>query len=885
MSDEFPVWQNISVTPTTASSEVGVQDGYALLLVLLSVFIGGTVVLLAGILIICRHCCETGRRYSRASDDPEKTTTTYLDDTQPPQEITIRVEESDCLSTSSYHDAESERFLSTCSTGRRVSFNEAALFDQSKKAQEKGRRYTLTEGDFHHLKNARLTHLHIPSPALKIVTIHECESSENNIAMTTCMSSTSRSTLSIFQSFLSNERDSTHVHLRHSLMSSLPQTALGNHPASPSSALPGDTYNSTVETTESGEEAMFCVAGRRLSSSSGTTAGVSSPPQSQGSVLQFFTRLRRHASLESASPYFKIKKWKLDSSQRASSLDMRGSPKRSQFQRQRAASESMEQEDWDPHQTDIIQYIARTDNVAFNPLQHPASPPPSLGRLEAVEMVGSSGEPPNSYHDIWSLRASLELHNSSEYSSSNEKDSVRSDGESICSLGATPSLTLQDLGPDTDGMFFLGATPGFTPQYMGPTANGVCSLGVTPSLTLEDLQPSMDGLCSARTTPSLSPQGSGSAANDTWSLRGITGLISQNLDRDKDHGKPLSQPKQDSIESDRGSDSETGTRKLLQMDSGYASIEAPSRLPEDSRLFGAPVKDKTASEKRLSFTSAGRTGTVCESFEFSSFPEELEEDGAMGGEPGSPGAWAPHGQMFANRDLHLRRDYSIDEKTDALFNEFLRHDPQFDDSPPRSKHRSRIHLRKQWQRTKQYSDPGVRLAPALERQRTPLRRGDSVNYPPAQNQLHSMLAHTTTIADQGFTVGPLRLDPEDQIQVIEEEPNEQGSTLQEPMGPVTDPQEPGDGPQEAIGIKTDPQEPGDDLQENMGTTTDPQELEGPRIGHHLNLGYGPQTFGTELLDKLTTTIEEQLYMPLRRSKESPECVVVVAHTSPHHSPV
>lgn len=41
-------------------------------------------------------------------------------------------------------------------------------------------------------------------------------------------------------------------------------------------------------------------------------------------VLQFLTKLRRHASLEGASPYFKIKKWKLDSSQRASSLDTRG---------------------------------------------------------------------------------------------------------------------------------------------------------------------------------------------------------------------------------------------------------------------------------------------------------------------------------------------------------------------------------------------------------------------------------------------------------------------------------------------------------------------------------------------------------------------------------
>lgn len=51
---------------------------------------------------------------------------------------------------------------------------------------------------------------------------------------------------------------------------------------------------------------------------------VGSVAGSQGPMLQFFTKLRRHASLEGASPYLKIKKWKLDSSQRASSLDTRG---------------------------------------------------------------------------------------------------------------------------------------------------------------------------------------------------------------------------------------------------------------------------------------------------------------------------------------------------------------------------------------------------------------------------------------------------------------------------------------------------------------------------------------------------------------------------------
>uniref|UniRef100_A0A8C8VNC2 CACN subunit beta associated regulatory protein n=1 Tax=Pelusios castaneus TaxID=367368 RepID=A0A8C8VNC2_9SAUR len=363
----------------TVPGEVNTQDGYILLLVLLSVFIGGTLVLLSGILIICRRCCETDRRHSRASDDPEKTNTTYLDDTQPPQ--------GECP----YRDVETERFLSSSSsTGRRVSFNEAALFEQSKKTQEKGRRYTLTEGDFHHLKNARLTHLHVPPPALRIVTIHECESSENSLAMSPRLPPPKPS-LAIFQP----------------PGGALPQTALTAHTMCPSSALPGDTYNSTVDTS-------FAEASPSVSSTSGDSTSVRAarspkgagagsagsgeppPPPAQGTVLQFFTRLRRHASLEGASPYFKIKKWKFESSQRASSLDTRGSPKRRQFQRQRAASESMEQEDRDAHQTGIIQYIARTDDVAFRPvagpfLPPPSSPPPSLGRYFSVDRGARDG--------------------------------------------------------------------------------------------------------------------------------------------------------------------------------------------------------------------------------------------------------------------------------------------------------------------------------------------------------------------------------------------------------------------------------------------------------------------------------------------------------------
>ena len=59
---------------------------------------------------------------------------------------------------------------------------------------------------------------------------------------------------------------------------------------------------------------------------SGATGGPeeAGPGSGAGPVLHFFTRLRRHTSLDGASPYFKVKKWKLDPSQRASSLDTRG---------------------------------------------------------------------------------------------------------------------------------------------------------------------------------------------------------------------------------------------------------------------------------------------------------------------------------------------------------------------------------------------------------------------------------------------------------------------------------------------------------------------------------------------------------------------------------
>uniref|UniRef100_A0A4W4H8G7 CACN subunit beta associated regulatory protein b n=1 Tax=Electrophorus electricus TaxID=8005 RepID=A0A4W4H8G7_ELEEL len=359
----------------------------------------------------------------------------------------------------------------------------------------------------------------------------------------------------------------------------------------------------------------------------------------QGPVVQFFTKLRRHASLEGASPYFKIKRWRFGSSQRASSLDTRGSPKRRPFQRQRAASESTDQDEPGTRHIDLIQYIARTKDVAYCPSRSPApppprllspttTPPPSLGRATGPGAIGTSAEPqdealgvccrqdsmdPQSlYRDIWTLRASLEKHVSSDQSSNNDKDSVHSDADSVCSLRMRTALE-----------------------------------------------------------------------------------------------KPR---KQDSWDSERGSDGESGTRKLLQMDSGYASIEAPCRTSEEAQLLYASIQTSlTRSWKR------------------------------------SPRAHVPP---------LSRRDYSIDEKTDALFHEFLRHDPQFDQqgSPLRPKHRSRVHLRKQWQRSKQHSDPGQRFHTSFDRYRVPLRRGETVNYP-LESSYHSTLPRIVSAPDEENSEG------------------------------------------------------------------------------------------------------------------------------------
>ncbi|XP_019117846.1 voltage-dependent calcium channel beta subunit-associated regulatory protein [Larimichthys crocea] len=995
MSNDLPVLTSLTENSTDVPVSAGQVENYVLLLVLLSVFAGGTLVLLSLLLLFCHRCCMGGRRYSRASDDLEKTNTTYAEDSQPTQEITIHLDESDALSASSCHDGESERFVSTMSTGRRVSFNESALYEQEKTTQDKARRYTLTEGDFHHLKKARLTHLHLP-PApcdLKILTIMECDSTESstlNISETTAP----KLPLTIYQPTERRVPD----WMGQSLSGGLPgdphhSTILDQGPRQASSAM---------KTQHTWSQTMEAVGDRGEAESKRGTRGELTQAPGQTSVLHFFSKLRRHASLEGAGPYFR--RWKFDSSHRAASLDAKGSPKRKPFQRQRAASETTDHADDDdsplrdeliesfpqtPIQTSGLQSLSAeslptpTSSVFFSSLKLEArvevgggssarrddlcSPTndccaqrqdestangagvekeTKFGAVKRTEAVGvelqsveeddlfgpqqeapiqersedtktdlmtsdvrkkseaeiddgdevvfgaeargradsgsslsfmirqeSSEAPPSLYRDIWSLRASLEQYASSDQSST-DRESIRSDADSVSSVGGA------------------GARSG---------------LDSCLSQDLDD-----------------EPEGEGEGEMVEGGIRGASG-------GDGEMG------------SGAGGESEAGNRKLLQMDSGYASIEAPSRAPEEMRLFGTPgaPRGKTASERRLFFTSSGRKGSVCESIETRLFEEELEDEMTDGKETeeklkersqtGSQSLTLKEPYQLP-KNLHpqkpsesqsqpmspllkpippsssphpprlRRRDYSIDEKTDALFNEFLRHDPRFDqqDSPLRSRHRSRVHLRKQWQRHKQYSDPGSgtggRYSPSLERQRfIPLRRGDSAGYP-LDTRYHSTLSRIASAAD------------EEASEVVACEEAAKEST--ENKDPSSDgaPKDAAEDTANTTSVGTDATKSraeltseDDDRQESttnqsLTTVTTQKSCMDPRVDNRNNnssqaiLSEISLQAESSLTDKLVVSVEERLYGSLRSAEKlsqgGTEHVLTMSHTaSPGFSPM
>ncbi|KAM9349919.1 voltage-dependent calcium channel beta subunit-associated regulatory protein [Symphorus nematophorus] len=997
MSNDLPVLTSLTENSTDVPVSAGQVENYVLLLVLLSVFAGGTLVLLSLLLLFCHRCCMGGRRYSRASDDLEKTNTTYAEDSQPTQEITIHLDESDALSASSCHDGESERFVSTGSTGRRVSFNESALYEQ-KTTQGKARRYTLTEGDFHHLKKARLTHLHLP-PApcdLKILTIMECDSTESS-TVNINETAAPKLPLTIYQPTERRVPDWMGL----SLSGGLPgdphhSTILDQSPRPASSAMkPQHTRSQTME----------AVGDRGEAESERGMRGELTQAPGQTLVLHFFSKLRRHASLEGAGPYFR--KWKFDSSHRAASLDAKGSPKRRPFQRQRAASETTDhttEDDSSPLRDDVIDSFPHTpiqtsglQSLSAESLSLPDTAPTSsvfLSRLKLEAMVeagGSSGarrddlcSPTNDCHaqrqeevtengtgveketkfgeDMRTESAGVELESVEDDDLFGEQqdaaiqerfeDMLRKSKDSKTDL-VTPEVRKKSEAEIDDGdEVVLGAEArrrtdsGSSLSFMirqesseAPHSlyRDIWSLRASLEQYASSDQSSTDRESIRSDADSVSSLGGAGARS------GLDSCLSQDLDDEPEDGEGLeggirgASGGDSEMGSGAGGEGEAGNRKLLQMDSGYASIEAPSRAPEEMRLFGTPgaPRGKTASERRLFFTSSGRKGSVCESIEAKLFQEELEDEMSTETEEKlketsqtltpqepyqllntlqppetQPQLMSPLMKPIAppsspHPPRLRRRDYSIDEKTDALFNEFLRHDPRFDqqDSPLRSRHRSRVHLRKQWQRHKQYSDPGSgaggRYSPSLERQRfTPLRRGDSAGYP-LDTRYHSTLSRIASAADEEASeVAACEEAAKENTE--NKDPSSEGAAGDTTESTANTTSEGSDA------TKTCAKSAGEDdscqkdtestTSQSLTTVTTQKSFMDPRVDNKNNnssqaiLSEVSLQAETSLTDKLVVSVEERLYGGLR-STEKPsqggkERVLTVSHTaSPGFSPI
>lgn len=487
------------------------------------------------------------------------------------------------------------------------------------------------------------------------------------------------------------------------------------------------------------------------------------------------------------------------------------------------------------------------DEVALEPETRERAD--SASTLSFLIRQESSEAPPSLYRDIWSLRASLEQYASSDQSST-DRESIRSDADSVSSFGAAgarstlDSCLSQDLDDEPEGD--------------------------------EDLEGGARGALSGE-----SEGGSGAG----------------------------------------GGEAEAGNRKLLQMDSGYASIEAPSKGPEDMRIFATPgaPRGKTASERRLFFTSSGRKGSVCESIETKVFHEELEDEMAAGtgqGEkherslgssqssslqeahhlltgrhappkpPDPPQLLHPSPLMKTASPARLRRrDYSIDEKTDALFNEFLRHDPRFDqqESPLRCRHRSRVHLRKQWQRHKQYSDPGSnaagRYSPSLERQRfTPLRRGDSAGYP-LDTRYHSTLSRIASAADEEAACEEAAQEDGENQEDASSKGAAGGPVVVCVAGPATEDESDRPGCHCSTGSGPESTHP-----LSPAAMTEPRSNMDPSVDNTNNNSSQAILSQAALQDKLALSVEERLYSGLRSAELGQGAVEGVLAVSQAASP-
>ncbi|XP_066298477.1 voltage-dependent calcium channel beta subunit-associated regulatory protein-like [Branchiostoma lanceolatum] len=152
-----------------------------------------------------------------------------------------------------------------------------------------------------------------------------------------------------------------------------------------------------------------------------------------------------------------------------------------------------------------------------------------------------------------------------------------------------------------------------------------------------------------------------------------------------------------------------------------------------SELSPVPLSPKSAAERRKSFTSEGKTEPV---------PMDLEAsaEGNSGHRPASPSKQLVVKGKFRlasakERYEYPRRDYSIDEKTDAIFNEFLRQDVMFEDTlsvRSRRRHHRKRHSESLSEQANHHSAHAHNRSP--ERHRLPISGSNTLPHDKSKNK-------------------------------------------------------------------------------------------------------------------------------------------------------
>ncbi|XP_078574718.1 uncharacterized protein LOC144860988 [Branchiostoma floridae x Branchiostoma japonicum] len=568
------------------------------------------------------------------------------------------------------------------STQRRVSFQGVDLLDDDdsplRRDSNKRRRYT--EGDFHHLKKARLNKtLGLPA-ILKSASVDSPRPARETYPLLTI----------------------THA------------DEMADEPESPKE----------TDTESPGPDS--CRSDRRKSSEVSVPVEVhrGSEPSKEGSgeqsaVRQFFRKLQKHASLDAVLPsQQKIQQWKTCRPWKSFDCQVLSSHPRPLL-RQRAVSDPVER---DPGKTDIeLGRKARNSSGRFQ----------STGSFQAVagaeditavqspqaESTATSHSAPDNKdlsRHIWHLRTTLELDTVSQHGAESPNEDNLSSPEQEGPVGtgtggdASAATASAPQGPVRPRSPRRPLSRQASEERETEGGGGGGEDPPSPNTRLLMMQ-SDSGYVSIEKQPKLVHQKEG--IRFTFDDEDVEAMAAVRIP-----------------EVPKRSPSATSPRVTVQDFSHDREKQHEQVQPE---LSPVPLSPKSAAERRKSFTSEGKTEPVLMEMETSA-------EGNSGHRPASPSKQLVVKGKFRlasakERYEYPRRDYSIDEKTDAIFNEFLRQDVMFEDTLS-VRSRRRHHRKRHSESLSEQANHSAQTGRSPERHRLPISGSNTLPHDKSKNK-------------------------------------------------------------------------------------------------------------------------------------------------------